>query len=292
MMYTIKNNMLEVTISLHGAELKSIKYLGVERLHDSNPTFWNRSAPILFPIVGKLKDGKTIINGKSYAMKGHGFLRDVDFSLKELSEDSITLMFKANDETKLLYPYDFTVIIKYNLLNSQVNSIINITNDSLDVMPFNLGLHPAFHLPISNEYQYEDYQIVFPSPLSSPIGNVNLSVGTIDFLSTPKSCHDLKVLPLNHEDYKEDALVFDHFPFDQLTLVNKQKKEGVTFSFTGFTMLGIWSPYPVKAPFICLEPWCGCADTTEDDGHLINKRYIIKLEPNNHHQFTYSFDFF
>ena len=50
--------MLEIKAKKEGAELTSIKLDGEEKLHDGKE-YWNRHAPILFPIVGKLKEGKT-----------------------------------------------------------------------------------------------------------------------------------------------------------------------------------------------------------------------------------------
>ena len=105
MLYTIKNDKLYVEVAAKGAELKKITYLGKDQLHDSNPAYWNRSAPLLFPIVGKLLNGKCKIKGQEYAMNGHGFLRDSEFSLLEQNKNSISLIFKANDDTLKLYPY-------------------------------------------------------------------------------------------------------------------------------------------------------------------------------------------
>lgn len=287
MLYSIKNNKLYAEIATKGAELKTIKYLGENQLHDSNPAYWNRSAPLLFPIVGKLLDGKCLIKGQEYKMNGHGFLRDSEFELVEQSEESITLIFTSNEDTLKLYPYSFNVLVTYTLNDDQVESEIKVINLSDEEMPFNLGLHPAFLAP-----NFEDYKLVFPHPITSVIGNVNLKNGTIDFLESTKKWEAKQELPLNHQDYAEDALVFDNIDFNNVTLINTKTNHGVSFTFNNFTMLGIWSPYPVEAPFICIEPWRGCADTTENDGNFENKRHLVRLQEDESYSFTYSFKFF
>lgn len=287
MLYSIKNDKLYVEIALKGAELKKITYLGENQLHDSNPTYWNRSAPLLFPIVGKLLDGKCLIKGQEYLMNGHGFLRDSEFELLSQNETSIELIFKSNQETLKLYPYHFSVIVSYNVIDDQLNSEIKVVNESNEVMPFNLGLHPAF---ITNKF--EDCKLIFPKPITSKIGNVNLTNGTIDFLKTTKRFDNVSELPLNYEDYAEDAIVLDNIEFDNVTLLNTKTNHGVKFTFNNFTMLGIWTPYPKNAPFLCIEPWRGCADTTENDGNFENKRHLVKLLEKESYSFTYSFKFF
>ena len=69
-----------------GAELISSKLDGIEKIHqgqdcidENGRVYWKRHFPVLFPIVGKLKQNKTIINGRTYEMGQHGFARDMEF---------------------------------------------------------------------------------------------------------------------------------------------------------------------------------------------------------------------
>lgn len=292
MLYNIKNNSIILKISSHGAEVKSLVFNGIERLHDSNPTYWNRSAPLLFPCIGTITDKQTTIDGKKYPLTKHGFIRDVDFQLLSHEESKISFVFKANENTKLLYPFNFELIVTYELENNTMKSSVVIKNLSTTIMPFNFGLHPAFKIPVNSNESFEDYELIFPSSKEADILSVDLPQGTINFNKVAKKIDLSKPLVLNHNDYQFDALVFDKIDFDMITLQNKSATTGVTFSFNGFPMLGIWTPYPTKAPFICIEPWIGCADPSNHDGVFSNKKYIINLKPDEIKEIKYKWSFF
>lgn len=292
MLYKIKNDFIELYVDNHGAEIKSLKFLNQERMHNSNPEYWNRSAPLLFPCIGTITNKSTIINNQSYPLPKHGFIRDVDFTLTEQTSDHLTFYFTANEETKKMYPFTFTIEVSYYLINQKMQSKIIIKNLDSSPMPFNFGLHPAFKTPITEDEKWEDYEISTQSTTNHPIYKVELSNGTINFDEIVREISFQKPLSLKHEDYQNDALVFDHLDFDKLTLSNKAKNHGVTFKFNGFPMLGIWTPYPKKAPFICLEPWIGCADPTTFDGEFIHKKYLQILNPQESQEITYEWLFF
>lgn len=292
MLYTIENKLMRLTISNHGAEVKSLVFNKEERIHDSNPAFWNRSAPLLFPCIGTITNNETIINGTSYNLSKHGFLRDQDFELVSIDSNQITLKFHSNDTTLKMYPFTFEVIVKYEINDDTMNSSVIIKNLSNNVMPFNFGLHPAFKTPITADETFEDYEICIQSLKSHPIYKVELSNGTINFDEIVKTISFDNPLPLDYNDYLKDALVFDNIDFDTITLQNKKHTHGVSFKFEGFPMLGIWTPSPKRAPFICLEPWIGCADPTKHDGMFIHKKHIQTLKQNEERTIKYEWKFF
>jgi len=292
MLYVIKNDLITLSVSTHGAEVKKLTYCGIDRLHDSNPEYWNRSAPLLFPCVGTITNKQTIINNQSYQLPKHGFIRDVDFILQNKTENSLTFSFTSNSETKKIYPFDFEMIVTYQIIENKVLSDIHIKNLSNEVMPFNFGLHPAFLAPISEDESWNDYELFTESLKDWPIYKVELSNGTINFNEIVKYVNFKNPLPLNHEDYSGDALVFDNIDFNYLTLSNKKHTHGIKFLFEGFPMLGIWTPYPKKAPFICIEPWIGCADPTNHDGEFEHKPHIIHLEAQKEKTIHYEWHLF
>lgn len=292
MNYTIKNQNLIVEISDHGAELKSIKYNNVDYLHDSNPKFWSRSAPILFPNIGTIKDNYTLINDKKYPMNKHGFLRDRDFSYTCSDTSSITFAYVSTDEDLTIYPFKFKVEITYQIHGNTLKSYIMVYNLSNETMPFNLGLHPAFKTPLFDNEKFEDYRFIFDNEGSYDCPSVNLSNGTIDFNNIARHFDNLKELPLNYSDYDNDALVFDNMQTHRIHLVNKDQSHGVSFEFNDFPMLGIWTPNHTKANFICIEPWIGCADPSDHNNVFLNKKYLLNLEPNNKKLISYQIQFF
>ena len=144
--------MLKIKTVKKGAELVSVKANDIEKMHDGE-SFWNRHSPVLFPIVGKLKDGKTIIEGNEYEMGQHGFARDMEF--EEIGENSYVL--KANDETKAKYPYDFELYISYEVHKNKVVTKYRVVNKDSKTMYFGLGGHPAY----ACEYGSGKYRLEF-----------------------------------------------------------------------------------------------------------------------------------
>ena len=292
MLYTIKNNYLEVEISDSGAEIKSIKYLGKDYLHNSDPKYWGRSAPLLWPNIGTIKNGTASIDGINYPMKKHGFLRDTMCELESKTDDKITFKVKSNIDTLKLYPYNFTILITYELLEQSLHSSLEFINHSESDMPFNLGLHPAFKVPLDDNESFEDYKIIFDVPGTYEMPTVNLTDGTVDYENRCRTFTNLKELPLNYSDYDYDALVYENILSHQVTLTNKDETHGVVFNFEDFPMLGIWTPNHIKSPFICLEPWIGCADAPKSNGDFKTKRDLIYIEPNTSKTINYSIKFF
>ena len=292
MLYTIKNNYLEVQISDNGAEIKSIKYLGNDYLHNSDPKYWGRSAPLLWPNIGTIKNGTATIDGVSYPMIKHGFLSDRLCTIETHSTDKIIFKVSSNENTLKLYPYNFQILITYELLEQTIHSNLEFRNNSKTQMPFNLGLHPAFKVPLNENESFEDYKIIFDVPGTYEMPTVNLSDGTIDYDNRCRTFTNLKELPLNYSDYDFDALVFENIKSHQVTLTNKDETHGVVFNFEDFPMLGIWTPNHIKSPFICLEPWIGCADAPTTNGDFKTKRDLIYVEPNNTKTIKYSIKFF
>ena len=292
MNYTISNQNLFIEISDHGAEIKSIKYNNVEYLHDSNPEFWSRSAPLLFPNIGTIKNGKALINGKEYPMVKHGFLRDRDMIVTNHESSSITFEYKATENDLQIYPFDFNISVTYQIHGNILKSYIVVTNLSENEMIFNLGLHPAFKVPLFENEKFEDYKFIFKHEGSYECPAVELSNGTINFNKIIKKFDNLKVLPLNYDDYKEDALVFTNLATHQIKLTNKDESHGVSFEFHDFPLLGIWTPNHKKANFICIEPWIGCADPTDHDGDFSKKCELVTLKEKENTLITYQIKFF
>lgn len=288
MNYILENELLHVEIAAHGAEIKEIKYQGKDLLHDSNPKFWGRSAPYLFPNIGTIKDKFTIFNNQEYPLTKHGFIRDFEFTLINKSNDKLVLQFESNSDTLKLYPYEFIFTIGYQLNENELITNVVIKNLSNDLMPFNFGLHPAFRIPFDGG-QFEDYQIKFSEVLTSNLPLVNLSSGLIDWNQTFKEVKNLESFKLNHEDYYQDALVFDKCP-KEVSIISP-KGSMIKVKTSDFTKLGIWTPYPIKAPFICIEPWIGCADSPESNHQFITKQDIIYLDKNQEWNINFSYQF-
>ena len=279
MQYTIKDQNTIVTINSNGAELKSFNVNGKEFMHDANPKYWGRTAPYLFPNIGTIKDGYVTIEGKDYKFSKHGFLRDTEMELYEQKENYISFILNSSEVTLSSFPYEFKLIISYLLEGQTLTVKLFVKNCGENPMYFNFGLHPAFKIPWNDTEAFEDYKIDLGEEISSKLPTVLLDSGLIDWKQTYKEFNNVRVIKLDHEDYSHDALCIEPYPKHDIKLISPSK-ESITLSAPGFKTLGIWTPYPNKAPFICLEPWYGCADNPETDHNYLNKKDLIRLESN------------
>lgn len=289
MNYIIKNDYLEVTISSLGAEIKSIKYLGEERLHDSNPTYWNRSAPLLFPNIGITE---AYFNQIYYPLPKHGIVRNSEVTLINKTISSITFSLDSSNETKKMYPFDFYIEISYELINNEIKGTFKVKNPDYLPLPFNFGLHPAFKLPINDNEEFSDYLIDFYNPNNYQIPTLDANSGFMDFTKITREFKNLKELKLNYSDYDDDALVFTNLNTNQVTLKHQSINKGVTVKFDGFTKLGIWTPARKNAPFICIEPWIGCSDDVNKNHEFYEKDDLIVLDKDEEKIIEYSYIFF
>lgn len=272
--------MLEIKTVRKGAELISVKADGIEKMHDGE-SFWNRHSPVLFPIVGKLKNGKTIIEENEYEMGQHGFARDMEF--EQIGENSYVL--KSNEETKTKYPYDFELYISYEVQKNKVTTKYKVVNKDSKVMHFGLGGHPAF----ACEYASGKYRLEFED-IEDKLEIYQLEGGLVK--NSPeklgKFFRENRIF-LDEKTFENDALVIKNINSEKIYL-KTETKTILAFEFKGFPYLGVWSK--VGAPFVCIEPWFNTADKVDSDGVYENKENILKLEPNKEFCAEYSVEFF
>jgi len=267
---------LVVDVKSFGAELTSLKYNGKEFLWDADKKYWGRHAPILFPIVGKLLDNTTIIDGKEYSMGQHGFGRDSEFREVEKSDNKVTYLLSYSDETLKVYPYKFELYISYEIYDNKVKVTYKVKNIDDKEIFFSVGGHPAFRWPLVEGENFEDYYIEFDKN------------ETQKFIKNDSGCLSYEdELTLNNENKIEldkskfdiDTFVFKNLNSTKVSFKSKKSSASVSIYFDGFPYLGIWSPKN-DAPFICLEPWYGVADFINHDKNFKTKEGILKLDIN------------
>lgn len=272
--YIIKNELLELTVNSVGAEKKALKSAKVNYLRDVDK-YWDRTAPFLFPIVGALCDGYTIIDNKEYHLKQHGFLRDQEFEVLQQKEDEISFVNVYNEETLKMYPYKYKVVINYKLKKNTLITQINVHNENDQKILFNLGGHPGFRCPLYPNEKFSDYKLVFEKPETFTSPKVEAD-GTLNFNVPAAKFTKLQELRLQYEYFASEAIVIPRVKSDYVMLVNGNG-QGIKFEFADFVSLGIWTK--PNAPFICLEPWIGYADRHDTDHQFVNKDNIVQLDP-------------
>ncbi|OAB29731.1 Galactose mutarotase [Flavobacterium fryxellicola] len=278
---TIQNATLSAEIKHFGAELISLKTnQNKEYIWEGNPKFWGKHAPILFPIVGTLKNNSFQYEGTDYSLSRHGFARDMAFELIHSTQSSATFALQSSAETLKGYPFEFELQISYTLEENNLAVAYHVRNKGKSKMPFAIGAHPAFALP--NEF--DNYAIAFEKEES-----LEYYILEDDLVSnkTKKLKVDDTIIPLNYELFKNDALIFKTLESNSLTIL-ENKNPVLKVHFEGFPSLGIWTK--MNAPFICIEPWFGYSDTTESTGDLFEKEGIQILESNDAFQSKYSIE--
>lgn len=268
---TISNSALNVSIKHFGAELFSLKdNQNKEYIWEGNPDFWGKHSPVLFPIVGTLKNNTYTIDGKEYQLPRHGFARDMDFQLIDKTENSAIFALKSNTETLQKYPFDFELQLIYSVENTTLNIEYKVINKGLNKMPFSIGAHPAIALP----EHFENYAFQFEK---QEVLNYYLLENDLISNQTKVLESENNLIPLQYELFENDALIFKTLKSNSLTLLQNSKPY-VKVDFEDFPSLGIWTK--VEAPFICIEPWLGYSDTAENSGDLFKKEGILVLEAN------------
>lgn len=253
MIVEIKGNNLTAKIKTFGGELSSlIDNNGTEYIWNGNEKYWGRQAPLLFPAVGRFAQNKTLINGKEYEILGHGFIRDYEFDIISKTDNSVTLECNWNEETYKRYPFKFCFRITYTIENNALTQSYYIKNLCEETMPFALGGHTGFNCPIHSGEKFEDYRIEFQK------------TGKKLFSRVPDSHKSLikkeEDFDLGYKLFADDALIFENIEADAVKLINRNTENGIKVSYKGFTLLGIWTPYTIDSPFICIEPWLGMTD--------------------------------
>lgn len=281
---SISNGSLTASIDTMGAQLMSLLKGESEYLWQGDANWWPRRAPILFPIVGVLKDGKAESAEGTVSLARHGLARLNQFEVVEQSPSSVTLQLKSTEETLKAYPYDFELKLIFSVAGDTLTQTYEVNNPANVVLPFTLGAHPAFNIPIPGveAASLDQYHLLFTRSWTS-YGPSITDEGLCDYTTPQRLIVDSDTLPLSWELIdREKTITLEDVPDRRITLAANveasSEAHGIQMDFEGFDYLGIWSAAP-GCPFVALEPWCGIADTVDCDGIFEHKPGIISLEP-------------
>lgn len=277
MNYKINDGIVEATINSFGAELKGLLDLKTneEFMWNANPEYWNRTSPVLFPIVGGLKENMYTYNNKKYEMTQHGFARDNKFEVILEEKSKIVFLLTSSEETMKKYPFEFKFYIEYFLENGKLNIQYKVENISNEELLFSLGAHPAFSTPTSEEIKFSDYYLEFEKKETAsifPLEGRNISRKKVEFLKNENR------IKLVEDSFKNDAIIFKNLDSKIVSLKCEKNDRIVEMDYSDFEYIAFWNK--VGAEFVCLEPWNGIADFVDASGKLEEKDGIIKLEAN------------
>jgi galactose mutarotase-like enzyme len=274
-MITIENDYLKVSIRNQGAEMTSFfsKENNTEHLWQANPEIWGWHAPNLFPVVGGCINDQVIVQGKSYSMQRHGFARQTDFAFIECTDTSAKFSLGHTAETLEVYPYRFSFQVIYDLEGPELRITYKVINYDNQTIHFSVGAHPAFNVPFSPDESLDNYYLEFEN--TEPLVTHLLSPGGFFSGENEFIPHEDNVLPITKELFAKDALVFKNLTSRKISIKSSKHPHSLYMRFPQFSYLGIWAKY--GAPFICLEPWLGCADSEGKIVELADKEGVQSL---------------
>lgn len=281
MLYTVKNDVISISADEFGAELHSIKKGETEYLWQCGDS-WKRYAPILFPFVCNTKSKKYFAGGTEYTMPtNHGFARDNEFSLVEVNENSISFELTNTPETMEVYPYKFSLLVKYTIEENKViveNTVINADDKS---MYFYLGSHPAFNCPMEEGLDFSDYKIVYEKPETII---QKLSDGSEKTIIENENFYNI-----TRELFDNDVILKDKPNSESITLCSDKSDKKVTVNFPNSDCIAVWSPAKDNnAKFVCLEAWTSVPVYFDDKyPHIETKPHAIKLASGSCYNYSY-----
>ena len=291
MIVTIANECLTVDIEDFGAQLASVRsHSGTEYLWQGDADIWARRAPILFPILGRLKDNTYLLQGQPYTIPTHGFARDMVFEVVEQSPTRASFRLTDTPETRKVYPFAFSLTVTYALEGSRLTKSHRIENHSSVEMLYELGAHDGFQAPLSQGEKMGDYAIRLPGlDAIAPYGMDEACMVTPKGDSIPLTEGRM---PLTPATYGLDTVILDQPPQARAVLVDSQDRPRVTVDFSQFPYLGIWTQAkPFDTNYVCIEPWSTLPDATFVGRELKEKAGIRSLQPGGVEELSYTTTF-
>lgn len=267
---SITNGILTAEIALHGSQIRSLKDKnGKEYMWSADPAIWPKSAPIMFPICGGLKEDKFVYGGKEYTLNKHGFSSDSDYVVEEKTENAVTLLLRDNETTYAMYPFHFEYRTRFELADGSLRVTYTTTNTDVKTLYYADGAHEGYACPEG----IEAYDVIFEKDenLMRTVINGNLT----EHIQLPVET-DGNVLHMKYSHMDNDCLNFYSINSRSVKLVNRASAKGVQVDFADFRHFVLWTKQ--GAPYLCVEPWNGCPDAVDVDGLLEHKDSMFALE--------------
>jgi galactose mutarotase-like enzyme len=273
-------------VSVTGAELTRWRIGETDLLWRSDPAIWERTSPLLFPVVGWCAGQSIKVAGMDYPMPVHGFAASQLFDVEQYDAQSVTLLLRDNEATRLYYPFAFSLRVQYTLSARQIAVALVVVNEDRGKIYYACGLHPGFALPFAGGVP-EDYAITFEHheqphvPVIAPGGLFARKRRPVPLFGTS--------LAVNHDLFTQEALCFLHAKSKWIS-VGRVDHGHIRMDVENFPHLAIWSV--PGAPFVSLEAWTGFGDPEGFSGELSQKPGMIALRPGSEGRasavFTYS----
>ncbi|MDO4183527.1 MAG: aldose 1-epimerase family protein [Coriobacteriia bacterium] len=291
--YTIANDRLQVRISSCGAEPQSIVCDGLERLWCADPAVWDKHAPLLFPLIGRLRDGRYLLEGQPVDAPRHGFCRQRAFTAQQVSPSCVRFTTQDDASTKQVFPFSFQLTVEYSLQGNSIQKRHIVSNTGATgsaAMPFELGGHEAYAICLGPSDTSADWYLQFaPDARLQAFGMDDQGILTLPKQDLPLDGGRLQQFP---QQLGLDTVVVENVPGSTVTLACNANPHTLTVDFPDFPYLGIWTAYPVDNPrYLCVEPWSALPDGHFMSRELAEKPGVISVQPGQHVELTYRMTF-
>ena len=278
-MVELERGDLRAAISPLGAELRSLSLRGVEYLWPAQDP-WKRTAPLLFPIVGRLNDDTLFHNDRRYTMAQHGFARDKTFQIEHVSQSTATFRLFSDQSTRLQYPFEFVLEVTYALSSEAFVGTCVIENPGTEVLPASFGVHPAFRWPLDASADKTAYHLHPQREEGRTIRRLKDGLLKPELFPSPVRN---RALSLSESLFEDDAIILLGVNSTELKY-RAAEGPSIGLAWSGFPDLGIWSKSPGN--FLCIEPWHGHADPVGFTDEFIRKPGLMLIEPGGRREFT------
>ena len=119
---------LAFTVDSKGAQLMSLRKDGREYLWQGDPAWWPRRAPVLFPIVGNIRDDRAHSQRGEVRLGRHGLARNCEFDVLDCADAALSLRLRSSATTRESFPYDFELDMTYAAADGRLTQTFAVTN--------------------------------------------------------------------------------------------------------------------------------------------------------------------
>lgn len=272
-MITISNNIISVEVSTTGAEVQSIKDCQTHReyMWNGNEKWWHGHSPILFPIVGGLWNGTCRIEGEEVKIPKHGIVRHAEWTVDQVSADSVTLSINSTVASFKVFPFAFHLSVTYSIEGRKLTASFAVKNLSGCDLWFQLGGHPAIALPDWNENNEVDGYLRLEGEPQHVLRAGEQGCLEPETFNVPFDNNGL--IPLSVDTFSHEALIFDNHQVKAATVLDRNQQPIARVECSAPVWL-FWSPQGVHTPFVCCEPWYGLCDHQGFEGPVQERPYI------------------
>ncbi len=278
--FTLRSEALTAVIARRGAELVDLRdEAGRDLLWNGDPAFWTGRAPLLFPIIGRLKDDRLTVDGRSYPMKQHGFARASAFEPVAVDPLSCILRLEAGEAMRQSFPFPFVFDVTYAIEGRTLRTDVVVRNPGDADLPVSMGFHPAFRWPLPYGAERGAHVVAFAADEPGPIAV--LADGLIADEPRPSPVRG-RMLTLDDALFDRDALVWRGIGSRSLRY-GPPDGRGLRVDYPAMPDLGIWTK--PGAGFLCIEPWSGYASPAGFDGEFARKPGVVAIPPGAERRF-------